>query len=254
MRIVSTTTTFFLLSATTTTALQPPMMQQKQKAVIFDVDGTLVDSFDLGFRATNVVLSKNGHGSISAAEYLDGCRFTTPERLARHAGLLPNDALFAKTGAALGLEFDETYIKQVDPSTAPLVEGMRDLLTSLDGQLGCLTNAAVAYAEAVLEAHGIRDLFGTVHGADSVPKPKPHPDGLLTCAAELAIDPNQCLYIGDSVTDGAAARSACFAKSIGVAWDFPNANSQSKLEESGNFDVVVTSMADLHSVIRGGGL
>ena len=58
-----------------------------------------------------------------------------------------------------------------------MLELLLDLSAREDVKLGCLTNAAVGYAEAVLRANGVRHLFDTVHGADDVPKPKPFPDG-----------------------------------------------------------------------------
>ena len=68
-------------------------------AVVFDVDGTLCDSFALGFGATNAVLARHGYAEIDAAAYHAGCVFTTPERMARHAV----GASDAAVGAVLGL-------------------------------------------------------------------------------------------------------------------------------------------------------
>ena len=53
--------------------------------VVFDIDGTLADSFRLGFDATNVVLQRNAFPPISEADYHDNCIYVTPERMARHA-------------------------------------------------------------------------------------------------------------------------------------------------------------------------
>ena len=53
------------------------------ETIIFDIDGTLCDSFQLGFSATNTVLQKNGIRAITADEYHAGTKWTTPERLAR---------------------------------------------------------------------------------------------------------------------------------------------------------------------------
>jgi len=217
--------------------------------VIFDVDGTLVDSFDLGFSSTNAVLLNNGYSAVTEEDYVYGCRFATPERLAWHTGLAESEA--QEVGAQLGAEFDGYYVKLVTRESAPLVEGMTDLLTKLDHvKLGCLTNAAVAYAEAVLETHGLRSKFLTVRGADDVPNPKPHPDGLLVCCDDLNLRPEDCVYIGDSVTDGKAAQNANFKRSIGVAWaSLAFGNSETKLRDSGNFDTVVTTLPQLEQCL-----
>jgi len=61
--------------------------------ILFDVDGTLSDSFKLGFDSTNAVLKRNGIEEISAESYHQGTRFTTPMRLAWHVTGDPNNPI-----------------------------------------------------------------------------------------------------------------------------------------------------------------
>eukprot|EP00527_Entomoneis_sp_CCMP2396_P006486 CAMPEP_0198139642 /NCGR_PEP_ID=MMETSP1443-20131203/2919_1 /TAXON_ID=186043 /ORGANISM="Entomoneis sp., Strain CCMP2396" /LENGTH=274 /DNA_ID=CAMNT_0043801831 /DNA_START=287 /DNA_END=1111 /DNA_ORIENTATION=- len=197
------------------------------KAVIFDIDGTLADSWKLGFDATNEVLQKNGISVIDEETYHYGCRFTTPNRLARHAGLEPfesaeNDdttTTYESLGAKLAMEFDDLYIDLVSPQTAGFYPGMGDLLLALkeDVALGCLTNAAVGYGHAVLRENDCHDKFASIRGADNVPKAKPHPDGLWQVCKDLSLEPTDCIYIGDSPSDGTAALAAGMLF-IGVTW------------------------------------
>ena len=81
-------------------------------------------------------------------------------------------------------------------------------------QVGALSNAAVAYVERVLAVHRLQGHFCVLHGADDVPAPKPAPDGLILCCKELGQDPAHVVYVGDSPSDGLAARAAGM-KSIG---------------------------------------
>ncbi len=115
-------------------------------------------------------------------------------------------------------------------------------------KVAALTNACVAYAHAVLKTNcpvlgndknqhgnvegkastltetagddngGIYKRFISIHGADTVPQPKPHPSGLLQCCNELNLHPKQCVYIGDSPSDAVAAKNAGFGAAIGVSW------------------------------------
>ena len=62
------------------------------KGIIFDIDGTLADSWKLGFDATQVILEKHGIPLITEETYHECTRNATPDRLARHAGLLPGEA------------------------------------------------------------------------------------------------------------------------------------------------------------------
>jgi len=205
-------------------------MYQKVKGVIFDIDGTLADSWKLGYDATVVVLDNNKIPSISAEIYHECTRYATPERLARHAGLTPGDPEFEERGQALGKEFDDLYVGLVSLETAAFYPGVESLLLNLPPgvALGALTNAAVKYAHAVLECNcpatmssnqrpAIYSRFGSVRGADNVPKPKPSPDGLLQVCKDLGLNPSECVYIGDSPTDGAAAHAAGMP-SVGVLW------------------------------------
>ena len=59
------------------------------KAVIFDIDGTLCDSSQLGFSTTNLVLANNGFPLVTLQDYKHGAVWTTPVRMARHCGLDP---------------------------------------------------------------------------------------------------------------------------------------------------------------------
>lgn len=218
-------------------ALSAPMTAAGKVGVIFDIDGTMCDSFALGFGATQTVLEANGYPTIDADEYHAGCVYTTPERLSRHAVGTFDEAL----GAELGGQFDETYIALVDERTAGFYDGMPRLLRRIrdsGATLGALTNAAVLYAEAVLTANGVRDDFGSVQGANSVPRAKPHPDGLWQVARELGLEPARCVYVGDAPSDGAAARAAGFA-SVGCSY---GSHAEQKLIDSGHFDVICASV------------
>jgi hypothetical protein len=84
------------------------------KGVLFDIDGTLADSWKLGFDATQVVLQNNGIAAITEEIYHDYTKYCTPDRLARHAGFVPEDGhVFFSVGQKLGREFDDLYVNLV---------------------------------------------------------------------------------------------------------------------------------------------
>ena len=224
--------------------MQPSKMNPKDaKGVIFDIDGTLADSWKLGFDATQVVLKNNNIETITEELYHECTRYCTPDRLARHAGLVPEDGeKFQSVGDQLAKEFDDLYVGLVSTKTAGFYHGIEDLIISLprstdDGTKGvkiaALTNACVAYAHAVLKTNSpvlskdsqtvqkdtndIYKRFLSIHGADTVSKPKPDPSGLLQCCSEIDLDPEQCVYIGDSPSDAVAADKAGMV-AIGVLW------------------------------------
>lgn len=224
-----------------------------QQAVLWDVDGTLVESTKLAFDATNEVLVAAGREPVDVAAYKIGCRYTTPERFNFHLGL-PTDEMRA-AGVELGQKFDDTYVARVSSETAGLFDGMEGLVRSLamNGHpQGALSNACGAYVRAVMAANKLDEVPGqriaimkVALGADEVPRAKPHPDGLVVCCEQLGVEAANAIYVGDSPSDGKAAAAAGM-RSVGVLW---GANPRDKLE--GSFDVLAEDVPGLAKALRG---
>jgi phosphoglycolate phosphatase-like HAD superfamily hydrolase len=214
---------------------------KRVKGIIFDIDGTLADSWRLGYDATLTVLERHGIPNITPDIYHACTRYATPERLARHAGYEPGHPLFEPTGRKLAQEFDDLYVSLVTTETAGLYAGILNFLQRIPEEVavGALTNAAVRYAHAVLrtncpssrskpsssvapeagpaEPGEIYGRFRSIRGADDVPAPKPSPEGLWQVCRDLQLKPRDCVYVGDSPTDGVAAEAAGMP-SVGVLW------------------------------------
>ena len=239
-------------SSSTSTSSDEEQKYQGIKAFIFDIDGTLADSWKLGFDATQKVLENNGIPLITDEIYHEHTVYCTPDRLARHAGKMPGDEGFEEIGTRLGKEFDDLYVDLVDTTTAGFYEGVESMLqqmVSSDVKLGALTNACVAYAHAVLSSNSkeIYGKFESIHGADSVPQPKPHPDGLFQICKELNLSPSDCVYVGDSPSDGKAAKNAGM-KAIGVTWGSHEVDTL----KGAPFDDLVHSVEELQSLLLQG--
>jgi HAD superfamily hydrolase (TIGR01509 family) len=187
-----------------------------KKVILFDVDGTLSDSWKLGFTSTQLVLRNAGHQDITEEEYHQGTKYSTPRRFAWHLTNNPEDPI----GLTLGNIFDATYVDLVSPETTALYDGIYEMLKNINSQnvqIGALSNACGAYVKAVLNVNKISEYFTIGLGADEVPLPKPAPDGLLQCCQFMDVQPNECIYVGDSPSDAFAATAAGMM-SIGVTW------------------------------------
>ena len=104
------------------------MSEVSARTFIWDVDGTLAATTQLGFKGTNAVLKANGYPEISQEEYLHGTRYTTPQRLAWHAtGGLEGGDISAEVGVKLGAEFDKFYVALVTQETAGFYPGKKNL-------------------------------------------------------------------------------------------------------------------------------
>jgi HAD superfamily hydrolase (TIGR01549 family) len=194
-------------------------MSQNLIGIIFDLDGTLCNSEELAFEATNKVLQNHGiEKHVSMDEYREGARYPTQQRLAWHATADPEDSV----GVDLCHDFDAYYINLVSESNPPFYQGIISLLSSLkdisDVRMGVLSNASVEYVTRVVEVQGLQHMFCSLLGiGGDLTVGKPHPEGLnMICAVNLLL-PLRCVYVGDSPTDGRAAAAAGM-RSIGVSW------------------------------------
>eukprot|EP00605_Chrysophyceae_sp_TOSAG23-4_P001479 GSChrysophyteH1.ASY1.ANO1.1616.1 assembled CDS len=218
------------------------------EAIFWDVDGTLSNSFSLGFEATNDVLLEHGREPISVETYHAGTIYATPRRFAWHLTGDPDDE--SGIGDEFGKYFDENYISKVSIATAPLFEGVHDMLTAVklasggSVKFGALSNACGEYVRAVMKANKITNEMELQLGADDVSASKPSPAGLLEMCEKLRISPDKCAYVGDSPTDGQAAHSANFALAVGCTW---GSHSAEAVQQA--FDVVVNSVSELQAYL-----
>lgn len=215
-------------------------------AVIFDLDGTLVNSKTLAMAATKVALEQNGFSDVVVDEksYDFGSRYVTPKRLAWHATGQADDPC----GPVLAVTFENYVSDQVTTKNTPLYAGMTDLLNHLLSEnvcLGVLSNASSNYVQQVVKQNQLQDTFKAYYGADDVSDAKPQPDGLIAICHQFQTDVSNCIYVGDSPSDGiAASRAGTGMYSIGVTW-----GNNSHDELASHFNEIVSSASELQLAI-----
>jgi phosphoglycolate phosphatase len=198
------------------------------QAVIFDLDGTLLDTIEDLADALNQVLAENHFPLHSIDQYkqLVGLGL---EQLVNDA--LPENARDAATFKRVATAANEAYAAHWNNKTKPYA-GVVDLLRQLKAQgvkIAVLSNKPQRFTQLCVEALLPYELFDVVMGAqDDVPK-KPAPDGALKISEQLGILPDKILYVGDSGTDMKTAKAAgMFA--LGVSWGF---RTEQELRENG---------------------
>jgi phosphoglycolate phosphatase len=192
------------------------------RLVLFDCDGTLVDS----------------------AAIIHGCM----ERTFVEAGLALPELASTKSviGLSLHLAIARMIGREPDPATDVLVErykhhfsamrgeagfheplypGVAALLADLAGRddllVGMVTGKSRRGVQAVFATHGFAETFLVVRTADDCPS-KPHPAMVLECCAFAGVDPDSTFVVGDAIYDMQMARAAG-ARAIGVAWGYHDA-------------------------------
>jgi phosphoglycolate phosphatase len=208
------------------------------KLVVFDCDGTLVDSQHMIVAAMERAFAGFAMPPPSRAEILSVVGLSLDQAVRR---LVPPaiDADIAALAEAYKSAFGD--LRRDKAHQEPLYPGVREALRALANEPGVLLGVATGKSRrglaAVLEREGLTDLFITLQTADTHPS-KPHPAMLLAAMAEADAEPHRTLMIGDTTYDIAMARDAN-ARAIGVAWGYHPA---SELEAAGAHRVLADSL------------
>lgn len=188
------------------------MSQSRIRAVLFDMDGTLVDTLPDIAAAVNAALAE------LKLRALDPVRIATligngPRILSRRA-LDLQETLSADQRERLVAPLLEGYARNYAVQAGTLgrvfpgtLEGLREL-SAAGFKLGVVTNALQHLAETVLARFAIAPLLQVVVGGDRVVRHKPHPEPLWQACNALDVGPHETLMVGDSINDVAAARAA----------------------------------------------
>ncbi|HKJ72574.1 MAG TPA: HAD-IA family hydrolase [Alphaproteobacteria bacterium] len=193
-------------------------MSKRIRLVMFDCDGTLVDSQDMI------------HHSVAAAFTRHGRPAPDKEAVKRIVGL-PLVGAMARLWPeaspedceAIGGYYKEAFqtLRAGGNVHEPLFPGVRETLATLEADgylLGVATGKSRRGLDAALAAHGLADHFVTLHTSDGVPG-KPHPQMVFDAMAATGAPADRTVVIGDTRFDMQMAKSAG-AGAIGVAWGY----------------------------------
>ena len=184
-------------------------MAKLQRAVIFDLDGTLVDTAPDLMRATNHVLASLGRLPVTEDQVRHfvghGARALITRGLAATGGL-PNDFDIETHHR----NFIDHYVGNIAEGSLPF-PGVVDLLERLRAEdigLGVCTNKLESLSVKLLEALDLRKYFGSVVGPDTIGIAKPDPRPFHEAVARLGLEAPRAVMVGDSETDILTARAA----------------------------------------------
>jgi len=176
------------------------------RGVLFDLDGTLVDSAaDLG-AALNKVRAAEGLAPVPLSRLRPYVSHGARGLLAAGMGVGPDDAEYPRLRDA----FLDHYASALCVHTAPF-EGIPALLAELKGRglrWGVVTNKSRRFTEPLMHALAWETTAGCVVCGDSTANAKPHPGPLLLAGKELDLVPEECVYVGDAERDVQAANAA----------------------------------------------
>lgn len=176
------------------------------KAVLFDLDGTLIDSApDLG-AAADQMRTARGLASLPMADYRPLAGAGARGMLGVAFGMTPDHPDFP----AMREEFFRNYEQRMLANTLAF-DGVAELVEALvDRGLawGVVTNKSMRFTGPLTREMPLFASARAVVGGDSTPHAKPHPAPLLEAARQLGLAPGECLYVGDDERDIVAGRAA----------------------------------------------
>jgi len=182
------------------------MIFSDAQAVLFDLDGTLIDSApDLGAAVDKMRLDR-GLPSLPLSHYRPMAGAGARGMIGIAFGMTPEDAEFA----ALREEFFCNYERCLTQNTY-VFDGVLDLIAQLMAReipWGVVTNKAARFTLPLMRAMPLFASARTVISGDTTPHAKPHPEPLFEAARQIGIDPARCVYVGDDERDIVAGLAA----------------------------------------------
>lgn len=216
-------------------------------AVIFDMDGTLIDSIDIYFEIVEIALKRLELPQVSRTRILD----------AAETGdfnwdlVLPDEVKNKKDEIiAAAWEIINEVAPQMFEENLELIRGADNILQNISSsipKIGLVTSTQRQYLKIKmrpLKSAGVEKLFDVIITSDDVPNRKPDPDPLIECAKRLDVNPNKCVYVGDTRTDMQAGKAAGM-RTVGVLTGFDDYDALNKEIP----DAIIDSIGDLIDVI-----
>jgi HAD superfamily hydrolase (TIGR01509 family) len=216
-------------------------------AVIFDLDGTLIDSIEIYFRIVENALERLELPPVSRSQILAAAesedfiweRVLPPEALQRKENIID------EAWAIINEIAPQMFADDLD-----IIQGADNILKMVSAsglKMGLVTSTQKHYLEIKmlpLKNAEVDKLIEVIITSDDVEERKPAPDALMMCAHELALKPATCVYVGDTATDMQSGKAAGM-HTIGVLTGFDDYDALNKEQP----DAIIDSIRNLSDVV-----
>ena len=193
------------------------MSSRAPRAVLFDLDGTLVDSAPDLASAANWLREQRGLPPLPYADLRPMVGTGARGMVGVAFGVQPGDADFEGLRDAFLARYEQALL--VDSAVFP---GIEDTLAALELRAtawGIVTNKAARFAQPLTAGLGLASRTAALICGDTTPFAKPHPEPLLEAARRLGLAPGDCVYVGDDLRDVEAGRAAGM-RTVAAAWGY----------------------------------
>ena len=210
--------------------------------IIFDLDGTLIDSSDDIAWAANMTLVYMGYNEMDLDAIKEGIGWGVKTLLQK---LMPQEGTERIDEARV--KFLEYYWDHLTVNTI-LYPGVRetiDYFKDHDKKMAIVTNKPIKFTEKILNELALKDFFLMVLGGDSLVNRKPDPEPVEKVISTLGVTKGKTVFVGDSKVDGETGKRAGIF-TIGVEYGF---RGRKELEEAG-FDVIISEFPELTRILK----
>jgi len=220
----------------------------KVDAVVFDLDGTLIDTLDIYCKILNIALERFGFQPVAKEIVVDAARegeFEWSRVLPRGLGGKMDDTV------AQVREIIEGLYKKALHEEAELIPGASETLKKISAmglKMALVTSTPWEYLQIKLKPlrkAGVADLFDVVITSDDVRRKKPAPEPLITCGQRLGVPVERAVYVGDSRVDIRAGKAAGM-QTAGVLTGMEDRESLGREHP----DVIIDNVTGLRSLIN----
>ncbi len=234
-----------------------PLDLSRIRALCFDVDGTLADTddhfvqrlaalFDLLPLVSGRRAERLARQMVMAATRPVNAAYGWLDRIGLDAPLYQARRRFAARRARLRDPAHTRNPEAADEVPHEMMAGVKEMLQKLSARypMSTISTGSAARVEAFLTHYDVRTCFRAVVTAQTTPRMKPHPDGLLFAARTMGVPPEACLMIGDTAVDirtGVAAG----AQTVGVLCGF---GTEAELVRAGA-DLILATTSDVLAVL-----
>ncbi|MDR1451537.1 MAG: HAD family hydrolase [Helicobacteraceae bacterium] len=194
-----------------------------KKAIIFDLDGTLIDSRRNIAEAINFARLSKGLEPMIDDEIFEKINALTFESA---------KIFYGRDASEADHEIFERRYEAICSNSLKLYDKIADLLAALEHlgvRLAIATNATSRFARIMLDSVGAARYFTAMIGADNVANPKPAPDMLLLALEKIGASPSEALFLGDSGKDMKAAKAAGIT-GVFAAWGYGKSGAERAIQ------------------------
>jgi phosphoglycolate phosphatase len=214
--------------------------------VLFDLDGTLVETAPEIADAVNDTLTALGHAPVAQQQVDDwighGTRELLIKALAQAVDIPPAEVRASDAFGPIEAEFGRHYQARCGTRSHlyPQVRESLEALRAAGVKLAVVTNKEGRYTQTVLDVHGLTPLFHRVISGDTLPVKKPNPAAVDDCLQRFGVARERAVFVGDSSIDVATARNAGIA-----VWALPYGYNMGEPIEACGPDRVIPDLSAL---------